>query len=159
MHRLAGDIRGEDIGARSGYIDGGQPVVRELCERAILIDSRHGDNRRRAVVAWVVSRDIVIITNTISATVARGSDDQDVLVGKVGVELLLNGTERWPAKAQVDDFGAIFHGSSNREDNVRDVSVFGRPHVPERVEYAVGRNLSCGCDTVDSLTIVRGGSD
>ena len=73
--------------------------------------------------------------------------------------MLLDGTIRPATKAQVDDFGSIIHGGGDGEDDVRDVSVFGRPHLPERAEYAVGRDLSGGRDSVDALTVIRRGGN
>ena len=45
MHRLAGHIRGQDVGPGSGDIDGSQAIVGKLGESALLVDGCHGDDR------------------------------------------------------------------------------------------------------------------
>ena len=45
MHRLAGHIRGQDVGPRSGDIDGGQAEVRKLGEGPFLVDGGDRDDR------------------------------------------------------------------------------------------------------------------
>ena len=62
-------------------------------------------------------------------------------------------------QAKIDDLGTIVHRSRNSEQDIGNIRILWSAHLTERTEYAVGRNLSCGRDSVDALTVIRRGGD